>query len=103
MEESKFLQKADEVSEYLRNERNSESKAIKSGVLCELFNLHKEEIRSVVNYLRSKGVPVCSSCTGYWYSEDIRDIDKTLSHLEGRVKGINRAIKGLKMVREEKE
>lgn len=73
--------------------------AVKSGAICELFNLKKESLRAVVNCLRSDGYPVCSSCRGYWYSEKPEDIDKTLKHLEGRISGMQRAITGLKRIR----
>lgn len=102
MEESRDLwisQQADEVLDYLKTTHYSEDKAVKSGAICELFNLRKESLRAVVNYLRSDGYPVCSSYKGYWYSESPEDIDKTLNHLEGRISGMQRAITGLKRIR----
>ena len=69
------------------------------GSFSELFNLKKENLRAVVNHLRSEGYPVCSSYCGYWYSEKPEDIDKTLNHLEGRISGMMRAITGLKRIR----
>ena len=71
---------------------------IKSGAICELYSIHKEKVRAVVNYLRSISCPVCSSSRGYWYSEKPEDIAKTLNHLEGRISGMNRAITGLKRI-----
>lgn len=86
MEETKgtwISDQADDVLEYLKTTHYEESKAVKSGAICELFNLKKENLRAVVNHLRSEGYPVCSSYRGYWYSEKSEDIDKTLNHLEG--------------------
>lgn len=99
-QESKFIDVAYELGAWLREEHGSEGQAVKSGAICEIFNLHKETLRGCVNFLRSSGMPICSSTGGYWYSEKPEDIQKTLSHLEGRVKGINRAIKGLKAIQE---
>lgn len=86
MEETKNVwisDQAAEVLEYLKTTHYEESIAVKSGAICELFNLKKESLRAVVNCLRSDGYPVCSSCRGYWYSEKPEDIDKTLKHLGG--------------------
>lgn len=102
MEETKNVwisDQAAEVLEYLKTTHYEESIAVKSGAICELFNLKKESLRAVVNCLRSDGYPVCSSCREYWYSEKPEDIDKTLKHLEGRISGMQRAITGLKRIR----
>lgn len=102
MEETKSIwisEQAAEVLEYLKTTHYDESIAVKSGAMCELFNLSKESLRAVVNYLRSDGYPVCSSYRGYWYSEKPEDIDKTLKHLERRISGMQRAITGLKRIR----
>ena len=98
--EKAFIKKAYSVGDWLKEWHGSKELAIKSGRICEAFNLHKEGLRKIVNFLRSSGIPICSSSIGYWYSEDPEDIRKTLLHLENRVKGINRAIKGLKVIQE---
>lgn len=99
-DDSRYIAEAYELSDWLKEEHNTEKTAVKSGVICELFNVQKETLRSMVNFLRCSGVPVCSSVSGYWYSFEAVDIAKTLSHLEGRVKGINRAIAGLKQIQD---
>lgn len=99
-QDSKFIDTAYDLGEWLKDEHGSEKQAVKSGEICGIFNLHKETLRGLVNFLRCSGMPICSSSRGYWYSDKPEDISKTLSHLEGRVKGINRAIKGLKAIQE---
>ena len=102
MEEIKgtwISEQADEILEYLKTTHYEEIRAVKCGVICELFNLKKENLRAVVNHLRSEGHPVCSSDRGYWCSEKPEDMDKTLNHLEGRISGMMRAITGLKRIR----
>lgn len=101
--ESNFCKDAEDLLEYLKTYHNTEKTAIKSGEIGEIFNLYKEKLRSTVNYLRSIGYPVCSSSRGYWYSEKPEDIEKTLTHLEGRIKGMNRAISGLKRIQQDKK
>ena len=98
--EKAFIKKAYSVSEWLKEWHGSKELAIKSGKICEAFNLQKEGLRKIVNFLRSSGIPICSGKRGYWYSENPEDIRETLLHLEGRVQGINRAIKGLKVIQE---
>lgn len=97
-----FTEVAEDVLSFLREYHVDEQNAVKSGVICELFSIHKERVRAVVNYLRSTGYPVCSSSRGYWYSWKPEDIKKTLSHLEGRISGMQRAISGLKSIEAEK-
>lgn len=53
-------------------------------------------VRKYVNSLRQHGHPICSNIDGYFWAEDISDIQKTILDLEGRVSSINKAIKGLK-------
>jgi len=98
--ENSFFKKAYAVGEWLKEWHGSEKEAVKAGSICEAFNLSKVGLRQLVNFLRSSGIPICSGYRGYWYSEDPEDIRKTLLHLEGRVEGINRAIKGLKIAQE---
>lgn len=98
-----FYKVAGDVLNFLKEEHNSEIDAVKSGIISELFNVHKESLRRIVNFLRSEGYPVCSSVRGYWYSERVEDIDKTLSHLNGRLIGMNRAIEGLTRIRNKKD
>lgn len=87
-----------DIVEYLKEYHTDESKAIKGRDLRQLFNLTDRELRLVVSSLRQGGNAVCSSTSGYWYSENPADIQITLSRLEGQVKNMNLTIKGLRQV-----
>lgn len=87
-----------DIAEYLKDYHSSETEAIKARELCSLFNLSNRDIRNVVNGLRQEGEPICSSSSGYWYSTEPADINKTIHRLEGQVKNMNSSIKGLKKV-----
>lgn len=87
-----------DIVEYLKEYHTDESKAIKARDLRCLFNLTDRELRSVISNLRQNGNAICSSTSGYWYSESPADIQVTLSRLEGQVKNMNLTIKGLKKV-----
>ena len=87
-----------DIVEYLKEYHTDESKAIKGRDLRCLFNLTDRELRLVVSSLRQGGVAICSSTSGYWYSENPTDIQITLSRLEGQVNHMNLTIKGLKSI-----
>lgn len=84
-----------QMLEYLKDYHNTESTAIKNRELRLLFNLTSRQVRGVVNQLRQEGKPVCSSSSGYWYSTDPEDINKTLHRLEAQVENMLISIKGL--------
>jgi hypothetical protein len=90
-----------DIAEYLRDYHNSEEEAIKARDLCSLFNLSNRDIRNIVNGLRQDGEPICSSSSGYWYSTEPADINKTIHRLEGQVKNMNNSINGLKKYMQE--
>ena len=87
-----------DLVEYLKEYHTTEQGAINSRELRCLFNLSDRELRIVVNRLRQEGNAICSSSSGYWYSEDPSDIMITLSRLEGQVKHMNLVIQGLKKI-----
>lgn len=88
------------IIDYLMEYHNTEKKAINSRSLCELFNLHSKQVRSLVSVMRQNGEPVCSSNNGYWYSTEIENIDRTIKRLAEQVKNMNRAIEGLNKAKE---
>lgn len=87
-----------DIVEYLKEYHTDESEAIKGRDLRCLFNLTDRELRLVISSLRQGGNAICSSTSGYWYSESPADIQITLSRLEGQVKNMNLTIKGLRQV-----
>lgn len=88
-------EKAELIGDYLKENHTTEVDAINAEDLFIIFHIYKQDLRRIINLLRSKGVPICSSNNGYWYSEDINDIDRTIIALFSRIDGINRAIHGL--------
>ena len=84
-----------DIAEYLRDNHNTEENAIKGRDLCVLFNLRDKQIRNVVSVLRQGGEPICSSSSGYWYSNDPEDLEKTIYRMESQVANMNYSIEGL--------
>lgn len=54
-----------------------------------------QEIRGIVHKLRKNGIPICSGAEGYYYAENLREIETTLYHLNKRHIGIKIAADGL--------
>lgn len=76
-------------------EHNTEETAIKSGELSFITGYKGVEIRAEINRLRRNGEPICSCSKGYYYSNSITDVYKTIANLSSRVSSINEAIEGL--------
>ena len=86
------------VERYMQTEHKGKAKAVYSKELERLFHCKGTEIRRMVNELRSKGVPICSSSKGYYYAESRSDIEETIAHLDGRVSKIKAAQDGLRNI-----
>ena len=98
--DTKLMDEAQDLCEYLKNNYNCESEAVQAGELAATFSTDKRGIRNRVNFLRSTGVPICSSQSGYWYSEEPGDIQKTIDGMSAKITGIQKAITGLKVAKE---
>ena len=62
------------------------------------FGFSDIEVRKYINQARTKGIPVCSNCFGYYYSEDHDEIMKTVESLKRRITAQENAIDGLKAI-----
>ena len=97
-----FTEKAEMIADFLIENHTEEAEAVNAVDLCMLFHLHKQDLRRLINYLRTTGLPICSSNSGYWYSENEVDVKNTLVALKSRIEGMNRAIQGLEEFLESK-
>ena len=84
-----------DIAEYLKEYHTTEADAIKNRELRELFNLTDRQVRRIVHELRCKGVAICSSSEGYWYSENRADIKRTLHKMEAQIQDMEYSIAGL--------
>jgi hypothetical protein len=53
-------------------------------------------LRQIINSLRQKGEPICSSVNGYWYAGTPEELQENIEALEGRAIKIFEATKGMK-------
>jgi biotin operon repressor len=63
--------------------------------LSDTFGISGLEVRKIINSARSEGCPICSCYKGYYYSENEREIQKTIDSLNGRIGAMERAKLGL--------
>ena len=77
-------------------EHPGKNNAVKSKEIEALFGLKGTEVRSIVNELRCKGIPVCSCGKGYYYATSDDELRQTIAQLNGRIEKIKNAKNGLK-------
>lgn len=89
-----LTQTEENVCEMLKLHKGAEN-AIKSYELEKYFHVSGSEIREIINSLRVKGFPVCSSGKGYYFAKNKMELRKTIAHLNGRKNSIESAMLGL--------
>ena len=80
---------------HMRAHHVGKNKVVFSKELEHILHCKGADIRSMVNELRCKGVPICSCSQGYFLASNVEDINETIAHLHGRIKKIQAAIDGL--------
>ncbi len=55
-------------------------------------------LRRVINSLRTKGYPICSDTSGYWYAESKAELLENAEALKGRAYKILEAARGMEKV-----
>lgn len=86
-----------EVIEYIVK---NGKKLVTAKELGNMFSLSGIEIRHIINEARSNGCPICSCRKGYYYSEDVEDIKRTVASLTHRITSIQHAVNGLNQMME---
>lgn len=84
------------LEEILKHQHVGVQNAIKSRDLESLLGCPGTQIREETNKLRAKGIPVCTSNVGYYYSEDEEEIAHTIAALSSRIKQMQKARRGLR-------
>lgn len=68
--------------------RVGEDNAIKANDLAKLADLKPRELRSTLDFLRSKGIVICSSQNGYFYPETKRELGRYIHQETARERSI---------------
>ena len=82
----------------LKSNHNGRKNAALSKQLEAAFSCKGSELRKCINSLRTRGIPICSSTEGYYYSENEDDISGTINQLRGRVRKIECAQNGMSQI-----
>lgn len=73
----------------------SNNKPINSRDIAKKCETTESYVRKAINSMRSMGVPICSTHSGYYYSAETKEINKTIAFLKSRIETQLKAIYGL--------
>lgn len=73
--------------------RTGEDNAIKANDLAKLADLKPRELRSTLDFLRGKGVVICSSQNGYFYPETKRELGRYIHQETARERSITQNLR----------
>ena len=73
------------IRTYLEEYHTGIDNAVFSRELERRFSLNGRSLRRIISYLRREGYPIGSSATGYFYAENKREIDLTISSFISRI------------------
>lgn len=63
--------------------------------LEKILNTDGRVIRKIVNALRCEGYPIGSNTDGYFYAQNVEEVEQTISQLLKRIKNVINATEGL--------
>lgn len=74
-------------------------KPITGGELAKQWQISREDVKAIVNEYRQNKMEICSRSeepAGYWWSVTPEEVQRTVEHLESRIRAMAAAIRGLK-------
>jgi len=74
---------------------SGKAKAVKSHRIEKALSISGAKLRAIVNYLNTRGVPVCSCGEGYYFAQTADEVTEYVNSLRSRVRGITNRIEGL--------
>lgn len=87
------------VTEYIKAHSNGAKNPITGAMIADAMCVSGIDVRAMINKARSSGEPICSCRSGYYYSEDENDVERTIASLYSRISKQEQAIAGLKSFR----
>ena len=87
--------KKTEILECLKKYHTGKRNAVHSAELQRLFSLDDRAVRRKISALRKEGYPICSGDVGYYYAENKKEINSTVSRLNELMTGVSDARTGL--------
>ena len=89
------MDKKTAICEYLRKYHAGRGNAVFSRELERLFILDGRSVRRAINALRQEGHPICSDRCGYYYADNQKEINDTISRLNELVTKVSNSRNGL--------
>ena len=83
------------ILECLKKYHTGKRNAVHSAELQRLFSLDDRAVRRKISALRKEGYPICSGDVGYYYAENKKEINSTVSRLNELMTGVSDARTGL--------
>lgn len=87
------------ITEYIKAHSNGARNPVTGTRIADAMCISGIDVRSMINKARSSGEPICSCRSGYYYSEDESDVERTIASLYSRISKQEQAIDGLKLFR----
>ena len=70
-----------------------EDSAIMCPELCKITGLNEREVRLFISSMRLHGVIICSSSKGYFFPDNITELEAFIMQEKSRARSINKCLK----------
>ena len=84
-----------ELLSLLKNGYVGAENYITSAEIEKALSINDRTVRNIINKLRTEGQPIGSNTDGYFYAQNVEEIEQTISCLLGRIKKVITATDGL--------
>ncbi len=84
------------ITEYIKAHSRGAYNPITGAKIADAMCISGIDVRAMINAARSAGDPICSCRHGYYYSEDEKEVERTIASLYSRISKQEEAIAGLK-------
>ncbi|MFI3226633.1 MAG: hypothetical protein R3Y09_04390 [Clostridia bacterium] len=91
----KLSEKKIELLALLQNYYVGAENYITSKEIEKRLQIQSRDVRKIVNSLRQAGEPIGSNIDGYFYAQNIEEVEQTISAMLGRIKKVIVATDGL--------
>ncbi len=91
----KITEKRKALLELLKNKHIGAENYITSAEIEEKLEIKGATVRQIINSLRSAGQPIGSNTDGYFFAQNVEEVEQTISGLLGRIKKVITATDGL--------
>lgn len=88
------------ITEYIKVHSCGPRNPVTGAQIADAMCVSGIDVRAMINVARCAGEPICSCRSGYYYSEDKQDVERTIVSMYNRISKQENAINGLKSFRD---